>query len=126
MTALQRRFHISSERSAELQREARAAYDTLHDTLNREQRKLLLRLIDAETSCRDEENSTLSSPATVWRAASTASCSRSRRTPTRARTSGRRRKRSAESAARKIDYRANGAAGNRRSVRFAVSAPPLG
>ena len=55
MTALQRRFHITSERSAELQREARAAYDTLHDTLNREQRKLLLRLIDAETSYRDEE-----------------------------------------------------------------------
>ena len=55
MTALQRRFHITSERSAELQREARAAYDTLHDTLSRDQRKLLLRLIDAETSYRDEE-----------------------------------------------------------------------
>ena len=55
MTALQRRFHITSERSAELKREARAAYDTLHDTLSREQRKLLLRLIDAETSYRDEE-----------------------------------------------------------------------
>lgn len=55
MTALQRRFHITSERSAELAREARAAYDTLHDTLNREQQKLLLRLIDAETSYRDEE-----------------------------------------------------------------------
>ena len=54
-TALQRRFHITSERSAELQREARAAYDTLHDTLSREQRKLLLRLIDAENSYRDEE-----------------------------------------------------------------------
>ena len=36
MTALQRRFHITSERSAELQHEARAAYDTLHDTLSRE------------------------------------------------------------------------------------------
>ena len=55
MTALQRRFHITSERSAELQREARAACDTLHDTLSRDQRKLLLRLIDAETSYRDEE-----------------------------------------------------------------------
>lgn len=55
MTALERRFHITSERSAELQREARAAYDTLHDTLSRDQRKLLLRLIDAEASYRDEE-----------------------------------------------------------------------
>ena len=55
MTALQRRFHITSERSAELKQEAKAAYDTLHDVLNREQQKLLLRLIDAETSCRDEE-----------------------------------------------------------------------
>ena len=55
MTALQRRFHITSERSAELQREARAACDTLHDTLSRDQRKLLLRLIDAENSYRDEE-----------------------------------------------------------------------
>ena len=55
MTALQRRFHITSERSAELQREVRAACDTLHDTLSRDQRKLLLRLIDAETSYRDEE-----------------------------------------------------------------------
>ena len=55
MTALQRRFHITSERSAELKQEAKAAYDTLHDTLNREQQKLLLRLIDAETSYRDEE-----------------------------------------------------------------------
>ena len=55
MTALQRRFHITSERSTELQREARAACNTLHDTLSKEQRKLLLRLIDAETSYRDEE-----------------------------------------------------------------------
>jgi len=55
MTALQRRFHITSERSAELKQEAKVAYDTLHDTLSREQRKLLLRLIDAETSYRDEE-----------------------------------------------------------------------
>ncbi|MBE7009673.1 MAG: hypothetical protein E7422_11305 [Ruminococcaceae bacterium] len=55
MTALQRRFHICSERSEELKREARAAYDTLHDTLGREQQKLLLRLIDAEISYRDEE-----------------------------------------------------------------------
>ena len=55
MIALQRRFHIPSERSEELKREARTAYDTLHDTLSREQRKLLLRLIDAENSYRDEE-----------------------------------------------------------------------
>ena len=55
MIALQRRFHIPSERSEELRREARMAYDTLHDTLSREQQKLLLRLIDAENSYRDEE-----------------------------------------------------------------------
>ena len=55
MIALQRRFHIPSERSEELKREARTAYDTLHDTLSREQRKLLLQLIDAENSYRDEE-----------------------------------------------------------------------
>ena len=30
-------------------------YDTLHSTLSREQQKLLLRLIDAETSYRNEE-----------------------------------------------------------------------
>ncbi|MBO4915381.1 MAG: hypothetical protein J5449_09270 [Oscillospiraceae bacterium] len=55
MIALQRRFQIPSERSEELRQEARAAYDTLHDTLSREQQKLLLRLIDAENSYRDEE-----------------------------------------------------------------------
>ena len=55
MIALQRRFHIPSERSEDLRQEARTAYDTLHDTLSRDQRKLLLRLIDAENSYRDEE-----------------------------------------------------------------------
>ena len=55
MTALQRRFHIASERSVKLKREAETAYDTLHEALTREQQKLLLRLLDAEERLRDEE-----------------------------------------------------------------------
>ena len=55
MTALQRRFHIASEQSVKLKREAESAYDTLHETLTREQQKLLLRLRDAEEHLRDEE-----------------------------------------------------------------------
>ena len=55
MTALQRRFHIASEQAAKLKQEAETAYDTLHETLSREQQKLLLRLIDAEERLRDEE-----------------------------------------------------------------------
>ena len=55
MTALQRRFHIASEQSVKLKREAETAYDTLHETLTREQQKLLLRLLDAEERLRDEE-----------------------------------------------------------------------
>ena len=55
MTALQRRFHIASGRSAELERGMTVAYDTLHDTLSREQKKLLLRFLDAEHSFRDSE-----------------------------------------------------------------------
>ena len=55
MTALQRRFHITSEQSVKLKREAETAYDTLHETLTREQQKLLLRLLDAEERLRDEE-----------------------------------------------------------------------
>ncbi|MBQ9720941.1 MAG: hypothetical protein IJV64_09655 [Oscillospiraceae bacterium] len=55
MTALQRRFHLTSEQSVKLKREAETAYDTLHDTLTREQQKLLLRLLDAEEHLRDEE-----------------------------------------------------------------------
>ena len=55
MTALQRRFHIGSEQSVKLKREAESAYDTLHETLTREQQKLLLRLLDAEERLRDEE-----------------------------------------------------------------------
>lgn len=50
MTALQRRFHVASERSAELEREMNAAYDTLHDTLSREQKTLLLRLVSMPVS----------------------------------------------------------------------------
>ena len=55
MTALQRRFHVKSEQAVKLKREAEKAYDTLHDTLTREQQKLLLRLLDAEERLRDEE-----------------------------------------------------------------------
>ena len=55
MTALQRRFHIKSDRAVELEREGVAAYDTLHDELSREQQKLLLRFRDAEERLRDEE-----------------------------------------------------------------------
>ena len=55
MTALQRRFHIASEQSVKLKREAETAYDTLHETLSREQQKLLLRFLDAEARLRDEE-----------------------------------------------------------------------
>ena len=55
MTALQRRFHLTSEQSVKLKREAETAYDTLHDTLTREQQKLLLRLLDAGEHLRDEE-----------------------------------------------------------------------
>ena len=55
MTALQRRFHINSEQSVKFKQEAETAYDTLHETLSREQQKLLLRLLDAEERLRDEE-----------------------------------------------------------------------
>ena len=55
MTALQRRFHIGSEQAAKLKQETETAYDTLHETLTREQQKLLLRLLDAEERLRDEE-----------------------------------------------------------------------
>ena len=55
MTALQRRFHITSERTVELGHDVEAAYDTLHDELSREQQKLLLRFLDAENRLRDEE-----------------------------------------------------------------------
>ena len=51
MTALQRRFHLTSEQSVKLKREAETAYETL----TREQQKLLLRLLDAEERLRDEE-----------------------------------------------------------------------
>ena len=55
MTALQRRFHLTSEQSVKFKQEAETAYDTLHETLSREQQKLLLRLLDAEEHLRDEE-----------------------------------------------------------------------
>ena len=46
-------YHL--EQSVKLKLEAETAYGTLHDTLNREQQKLLLRLIDVEEHLRDEE-----------------------------------------------------------------------
>ena len=55
MTALQRRFHITSERTAKLGHDVETAYDMLHDELSREQQKLLLRFLDAENRFRDEE-----------------------------------------------------------------------
>ena len=55
MTALQRRFHIVSERTIELGHDVEVAYDKLHDELSREQQKLLLRFLDAENRFRDEE-----------------------------------------------------------------------
>ena len=55
ITALQRRFHLTSEQSVKFKREAETACDTLHETLTREQQKLLLRLLDAEERLRDEE-----------------------------------------------------------------------
>ncbi len=55
MTALHRRFHIKSDRTAELGHEVEGAYDALHDTLSVEQQKLLLRFLDAEEHFHDEE-----------------------------------------------------------------------
>ena len=55
MTALQRRFHIKSERTIELGHDVEVAYDKLHDELSKEQQKLLLRFLDAENRFRDEE-----------------------------------------------------------------------
>ena len=55
MTALQHRFQIKSERTTELGYEVENAYDTLHDALNQEQQRLLLRYIDAEECFRDAE-----------------------------------------------------------------------
>ncbi len=56
MSALRQRFHVASARTTELERATEAAYATLHDTLNREQQRLLLRLRDAEEQLRDEES----------------------------------------------------------------------
>ena len=55
MIALQRRFHVKSERTTELGHGVEAAYDTLHNELSREQQKLLLRFLDAEEHFRDEQ-----------------------------------------------------------------------
>lgn len=55
MIALQRRFHIKSEKTEKLGREVEGAYDALHDSLTVEQQKLLLRYLDAEEHFRDVE-----------------------------------------------------------------------
>ena len=55
MMALQRRFHVKSEETTRAGHEVEAAYDALHDELSREQKKLLLRYLDAEEAFRNEE-----------------------------------------------------------------------
>ena len=55
MMALQQRFHITSEETVNASHEVEAAYDALHDELSREQKKLLLRYLDAEEAFRNEE-----------------------------------------------------------------------
>ena len=55
MMALQQRFHIKSEETTKAGREVEAACDALHDELSREQKKLLLRYLDAEEAFRNEE-----------------------------------------------------------------------
>ena len=55
MMALQRRFHIKSDDTTRASHEVEAAYDVLHDELSREQKKLLLRYLDAEEAFRNEE-----------------------------------------------------------------------
>ena len=55
MIALQRRFHVKSERTVVLGHEVEAAYDRLHDELSRDQQRLLLRYLAAEDSFHDEE-----------------------------------------------------------------------
>ena len=55
MMALQQRFHVKSEETTRAGHEVEAAYDALHDELSREQKKLLLRYLDAEEAFRNEE-----------------------------------------------------------------------
>ena len=55
MMALQQRFHIKSEETTKAGHEVEATYDALHDELSREQKKLLLRYLDAEEAFRNEE-----------------------------------------------------------------------
>ena len=54
MTALQGRFSVVSRQAQRTKKEAKAAYDTLHAELNREQQRLLLRLHDAYTLHKDD------------------------------------------------------------------------
>ena len=55
MMALYKRFPITSTQTIEIRREVEAAYDTLHNSLSREQQRLLLRFVDTENRFHDEE-----------------------------------------------------------------------
>ena len=55
LMALYNRFPITSTQTIELGREVEAAYDTLHNSLSREQQRLLLRFVDTENRFHDEE-----------------------------------------------------------------------
>lgn len=55
LTALYDRFRIVTKESVDLKKAVSAAHEALHATLNREQQKLLLRLIDAEDSYLEQE-----------------------------------------------------------------------
>ena len=56
MTALQDRFQVVSQRTIQAEQESQTAYDTLHAELSREQRKLLLRFVNAEDRFREEKS----------------------------------------------------------------------
>ena len=55
LTALYDRFRIVTKESVDLKQEVSATHEALHATLNREQQKLLLRLIDAEDSYLEQQ-----------------------------------------------------------------------
>ena len=54
MTALHDRFRVTSSESENQEQTMKAALNTLHEELSREQQKLLLRLQDAENAFREE------------------------------------------------------------------------
>ena len=86
MTALQRRFHIASERTVELGHDVETAYNALRETLTREQKKLLLcGSATPKPASAAKKSWTASSPASDWRTASIANLAASRRTRSRTR-----------------------------------------